>query len=71
MLHLFYILFAVEVIIAIVAYTNVVEYPFMPVKGRNTSYLSEMRLNIYLCLSLLAIFFFHAFKNPQTLDDIP
>ena len=71
MLHLFYILFAVEVIIAIVAYTNVVEYPFMPVKGKNTSYLSEMRLNIYLCLSLLAIFFFHAFKNPQTLDDIP
>ena len=30
-----------------------------------------MRLNIYLCLSLLVIFFFHAFKNPQTLDDIP
>ena len=71
MLHLFYILFAIEMVIAIVAYTNVAEYPFMAVKQRTINYLSDRRLHIYLLLSLGVIFLFHAFRNPLTLDDIP
>lgn len=70
-MHLFYLLFIIEIVIAITAFTNVVEYTFMPVKERTLRYLSDERLNVYLLLSLGAIFIFHAFKNPLTLDDIP
>ena len=71
MLHLFYILFFIELVFAVCAYTNVAEYAFMPVKERSVNYLSEMRLKLYLVLSIGVIFFFHAFKNPLTLVDIP
>ena len=70
-MHLFYYLFIIEVAIAIVVLTNVAEYIFMPVKERTLRYISDERLNVYLLLSLGAIFIFHAFKNPLTLDDIP
>ena len=70
-MHLFYYLFIIEVAIAIVVLTNVAEYVFMPVKERTLRYISDERLNVYLLLSLGAIFIFHAFKNPLTLDDIP
>lgn len=70
-MHLFYLLFIVEIVIAIIAFTNVMEYTFMPVKERTARYLSDERLNIYLLLSLCLIFVFHAFKNPFTLEDIP
>jgi len=70
-MHLFYLLFIVEIVIAITAFTNVVEYTFMPVKERTISYLSDRRLHLYLVFSLGLIFLFHAFKNPLSLDDIP
>lgn len=70
-MHLFYLLFIVEIVIAITVFTNVAEYTFMPVKERTVKYLSDDRLNLYLILSLCVIFVFHAFKNPFTLEDIP
>ena len=70
-MHPFYYLFFIEILIAVIVYTNVAEYIFMPVKERTVRFLSDDRLNIYLFLSLSAIFFFHAFKNPFTLEDIP
>ena len=70
-MHLFYLLFGVEIVIAITAFTNVAEYTFMPVKERTENFLSDDRLNLYLIFSLCVIFIFHAFKNPFTLEDIP
>jgi len=70
-MHLFYYLFVIEIFIAVAAYTNVAEYAFMPIKQKTVSFLSDSRLHIYLILSLSVIFFFHAFKNPMTLSDIP
>ena len=70
-MHLFYYLFVIEIFFAVAAYTNVAEYAFMPIKQKTVSFLSDSRLHIYLILSLSVIFFFHAFKNPMTLSDIP
>ena len=70
-MHLFYYLVVIEIFIAVAAYTNVAEYAFMPIKQKTVSFLSDSRLHIYLILSLSVIFFFHAFKNPMTLSDIP
>ena len=70
-MHIFYYLYFFEMVIAIAVYTNVLEYAFMPVKERTISYLSDHRLHLYLVCSLGLLFFFHAFKNPMTLSDIP
>ena len=70
-MHLFFPLFFLEIVIAVAVFTNVAEYVCMPVKKRTVRFLSDERLNIYLFLSLGAIFIFHAFKNPFTLEDIP
>jgi hypothetical protein len=70
-LHPFYLLFVVEIVIAVTAYTNIAEYVFMPVKERTVRYISDKRLHFYLALAFGLLFLFHAFKNPLTLDDIP
>jgi hypothetical protein len=70
-MHLFYILFALEILIAVVAYTNVTEYVFMPVKHRTVQYLSDHRQEVYLMVALGVMLFFHAFRDPLSLEDTP
>lgn len=60
-MHLFYILFALEILIAVVAYTNVTEYVFMPVKHRTVQYLSDHRQEVYLMVALGVMLFFMRF----------
>ena len=70
-MHLFYLLFLLEVVLAIVAYTNVAEYVFMPVKKCTVTLLTDKRQLIYLLTALGVMLFFHAFRDPLTLEDTP
>ena len=70
-MHLFYILFFLEVVIAVIAYTNVAEYVFMPVKKQTITLLSDKRQMLYLFVALGVMLIFHAFRDPMTLEDTP
>lgn len=70
-MHLFYYLFIIEILVAVIAYTNIAEYVCMPKKECTDRYLSAQRLEIYLMVAIGVLFFFHAFRDPLSLDDIP
>ena len=70
-MHLFYILFLFEVVIAVVAYTNAAEYVFMPVKKHTMTLLSDKRQILYLLMALGVMLIIHAFRDPMTLEDTP
>lgn len=70
-MHLFYLLFLIEIVIAVVAYTNVAEYAFMPVKVRTVRTMSDRRQMIYLMAALGVMLVCHAFRDPLTLEDTP
>jgi hypothetical protein len=70
-MHLFYYLFLFEIVIAVVAFTNVAEYVFMPVKQRTVTILSDKRQLTYLVAALGVMLFIHAFRDPLSLEDTP
>ena len=70
-MHLFYFLFLIEILIAVVAYTNVAEYAYMPVKVRTVRILSDRRQMVYLMAALGVMLVCHAFRDPLSLEDTP